>query len=123
MPYIIVARLTPLVRKLVLHRLPEVAWRGGAPGMAVADAEAALPVWRGQTRWFACLRQALAERPDARGRRLIECPGYPYRVLVTTVPYAAELVTRMYAGRADRENRIKEPQGGSESGSLLPAVV
>jgi len=23
------------------------------------------------------------------------------------VPYAAELVTRMYAGRADRENRIK----------------
>lgn len=106
-PYIIVARLTPLVRKLVLHRLPEVAWRGVAPGIAVADAEAALPVWGGQARRFVCLRQALAERPDARGRRLIECPGYPYRILVTTVPDAAELVTRMYAGRADRENRIK----------------
>jgi hypothetical protein len=42
------------------------------------------------------------------GRRLIECPGYTYRVFVTSVPFAAELVTRMYAGRADSENRIKE---------------
>jgi hypothetical protein len=29
-------------------------------------------------------------------------------VMVTSVPYAAEVVTRMYAGRADSENRIKE---------------
>jgi hypothetical protein len=28
--------------------------------------------------------------------------------MVTSVPYAAEVVTRMYAGRADSENRIKE---------------
>jgi hypothetical protein len=28
--------------------------------------------------------------------------------MVTSVPYAAELVCRMYAGRADSENRIKE---------------
>ena len=28
--------------------------------------------------------------------------------MVTSVPYAAEIVTRMYAGRADSENRIKE---------------
>ena len=31
-----------------------------------------------------------------------------YRVLITSVPYAAEVVTRMYGGRADSENRIKE---------------
>ncbi len=48
------------------------------------------------------------ERPEARGRRLIDYPGYTYRVLVTSVPYAAEVVSRMYAGRADSENRIKE---------------
>ena len=36
------------------------------------------------------------------------CPYYTYRVFLTTVPFAAELVTRMYAGLADRENRIKE---------------
>lgn len=29
-------------------------------------------------------------------------------MFVTSAPYAAELVTRMYAGRADSENRIKE---------------
>ena len=50
----------------------------------------------------------LAERPDASGRQLIECPGYTDRAMVTSVPYAAEVVTRMYAGRADSENRIKE---------------
>lgn len=108
LPYIIVARLTPLLRKLLVHRIAEADWRPVARGMAVADATAALPAWRGRTRRFVCLRQTLAERPDARGRRLIECPGYTYRVLVTTVPYAADLVTRMYAGRADSENRIKE---------------
>ena len=70
--------------------------------------ESALPAWQGQARRFVCLRQTLTERPDARGRRLIECPGYTDRVFVTSVPYAAELVTRMYAGRADSENRIKE---------------
>lgn len=108
LPYIIVARLTPLLRKLVVHRIAEADWRLVARGIAVADVLATLPAWRGQTRRFVCLRQTLAEHPDARGRRLIECPGYTYRVLVTTMPSAAELVTRMYAGRADSENRIKE---------------
>ncbi len=107
-PYIIVARLTPVLRTVVLHRLPEAAWRRVAPGIEVADAEATLPAWRGQARRFVCLRQALVEPPEARGRRLLECPGYTYRVVVTTVPYAADLVTRMDVGRADAENRIKE---------------
>lgn len=108
LPYIIVARLTSLVRKVVLHRIPEADWRPVARGIAVADVMATVPAWRGQPRRFVCLRQTLAEHPEARGRRLLECPGYTYRVFVTTVPYAAEMVTRMYAGRADCENRIKE---------------
>jgi hypothetical protein len=108
LPYIIVARLTPLVRKLVIHRIPDADWQPVTRGIAVADMMATLPAWRGQTRRFVCLRQTLTERPTASGRRLIECPGYTYRVFVTTVPVAAELVTRMYAGRADCENRIKE---------------
>ena len=108
LPYIIVARLTRVVRKLVVQRIPEAEWRPVARGIAVADMMASLPVWQGQRRRFVCLRQTLTERPEASGRRLIECPGYTYRLFVTTVPYAAELVTRMYAGRADSENRIKE---------------
>ena len=108
LPYIIVARLTSTVRKLVLHRIPEADWRPVGRGMAVADWHASIPAWKGRPRRFVCLRQMLTERPTASGRRLIECPSYTYRVFVTTVPYAAELVTRMYAGRADSENRIKE---------------
>lgn len=86
LPYLIVARLTPLVRKLVIHRIPEAARQPVTRGIAVADVMATLPAWRGQTRRFVCLRQTLTERPTASGRRLIECPGYnTYRVFVTTV--------------------------------------
>lgn len=108
LPYIIVARLTSPLRKLVLHRIPEADWRPVARGIAVADWEVSLPAWRRQARRFVCLRQTLADRPDASERRLIECPDYTYRVFVTSVPVTAELVTRMYAGRADSEHRIKE---------------
>ncbi len=108
LPYIIVARLTAVLRKIVLHRIPSTAWRVVARGVEVADLEASLPNWRGAKRRFVCLRQEIIERPEARGRRLVDCPGYTYRVLVTSVPHAAEVVTRMYAGRADSENRIKE---------------
>jgi hypothetical protein len=108
LPYIIVARLTAVVRKLVIHQIPSRAWRAVARGIEVADLEISLPNWKEVKRRFVCLRQEISERPEARGRRLIDCPGYTYRVMVTSVPYAAEVVTRMYAGRADSENRIKE---------------
>ena len=108
LPYIIVARLTRIVRKLVIHQLPSTSWRAVARGIEVADLEVSLPNWKTVKRRFVCLRQEIAERPQASGRRLIDCPGYSYRVMVTSVPYAAEIVSRMYAGRADSENRIKE---------------
>jgi hypothetical protein len=108
LPYIIVARLTAVVRKLVIHQIPSTAWRVVARGVEVADLEVSLPNWRSMKRRFVCLRQEIFERPEARGRRLIDCPGYTYRVMVTSVPYAAEVVSRMYGGRADSENRIKE---------------
>jgi hypothetical protein len=108
LPYIIVARLTAVVRKLVVHQIPATSWRAVARGIEVADLEVSLPNWKTVKRRFVCLRQEISERPEASGRRLIDCPGYSYRVMVTSVPYAAEIVTRMYAGRADSENRIKE---------------
>ena len=108
LPYIIVARLTHVVRKLVIRQIPSRAWRVVARGIEVADLEVSLPNWKTVKRRFVCLRQEISERPQASGRRLIDCPGYTYRVMVTSVPYAAEVVSRMYAGRADSENRIKE---------------
>lgn len=106
--YIIVVRLTEVVRKLVVHVISSKAWRVVARGVEVADLEVSLPNWKGTQRRFVCLRQQISERPQARGKRLIDYPGYTYRVMVTSVPYAAEVVSRMYGGRADSENRIKE---------------
>lgn len=54
------------------------------------------------------VREEIRERPEARGRRLIELPGYTFHTVVTTLAHAPEDVWRFYSGRADSENRIKE---------------
>ena len=48
------------------------------------------------------------ERPEARGRRLIEVPGYTSHVLVTTLAHDPVKTWQFYNSRADSENRIKE---------------
>ena len=106
LPGIIVARLTAEVRKLLVHQIPTTSWRAVAREIDVADLEVSLPNWKTVKRRFVGLRQEIAQPPQASDRRI--CPGYTYRVMVTSVPYGAEIVTRMYAGRADSENRIKE---------------
>ena len=70
LPYIIVARLTTVVRKLVIHQTPSPAWRAVARGVEVADLEVSLPNWKGIKRRFVLLRQQIVERPEARGKRL-----------------------------------------------------
>jgi len=52
LPYITVAGLTPLVRNLVIHRIPEIDWHPVAQGISVADMIATLPAWHGQHRRF-----------------------------------------------------------------------
>lgn len=106
--YIIVAKLTPIVRRVVLHSIAQQSWRPIAPGIEVANVERSFPSWQGKSRRFVCLRQEISERPQARGKRLFDFPGYSYRVVVTNLTYSAEMITRMYSGRAETENRIKE---------------
>jgi len=107
-PYIIVAKLTPIVRRVVLHSIAQQIWRPIGPGIEVANVERSFPSWQGKSRRFVCLRQEISERPQARGKRLFDFPGYSYRVVVTNLTYSAEIITRMYSGRAESENRIKE---------------
>lgn len=57
---------------------------------------------------LACALTLPPHHPDASGWRLVECLGYTYQVFVASVPFSAELGSRMHAGRADSENRIKE---------------
>ena len=106
--YIIVAKLTPIVRRVVLHSIAQQSWRPIGPGIEVANVEGSFPSWQGKSRRFVCLRQEISERPQARGKRLFDFAGYSYRVVVTNLTYSAEIITRMYSGRAESENRIKE---------------
>jgi Transposase DDE domain group 1 len=108
LPYIIVAKLTPIVRRVVLHSIAQQSWRPIGPGIEVANVERSFPSWQGKNRRFLCLRQEISQRPEARGKRLFDFPGYSYRVVVTNLTYSAEIITRMYSGRAETENRIKE---------------
>jgi hypothetical protein len=67
LPYIIVVRLTAVVRKLVLHRVASTGWRGVARGVEVADLEVSLPNWKAVKRRFVLLRQETAEKREAGG--------------------------------------------------------
>ncbi len=54
------------------------------------------------------VREEVAVRADARGRALLQVPGYRFHAVVTTLTSPPEEVWRTYNGRADIENRIKE---------------
>ncbi len=54
------------------------------------------------------VRELIQDRPEARGRRLFEIPGYTFHAVVTTLPLPPEDVWRFYNSRADSENRLKE---------------
>jgi hypothetical protein len=56
------------------------------------------------------LRQRIAERPNADGKKLLEVPGDMFQALRTNLPASVSPleVWRRYNGRADIENRIKE---------------
>jgi DNA-directed RNA polymerase subunit N (RpoN/RPB10) len=105
--YIVV---TPLHARLRQHcRHEESAWMPtGVPGLQaqeVTGAELDAPGRR-----VILLRQRVAERPEAGGKRLLEVPGYRFQALVTSLPrsWSPVAVWRRYNGRAEIENRIKE---------------
>ena len=86
---------TAVGRKLVIYRsISSTAWRVVALGSR-------WQIWKsvcriGKQRSVAlsvCVRRFRSgPRPE---ETLIDCPGYTYRVMVTSVPYAAEVVSRM----------------------------
>jgi len=68
-----------------------------------------LRLWSWKTeRRFIALRERVRESRHSAGRKLIEVPGYTFRVFVTSQTQAAEEVWRDYNRRADVENRIGE---------------
>lgn len=111
LPYIVVARLTEPVQRLVTR---EIVWSATElAGTDVAEVEYRAMGWA-HPRRLVLVRHRQAERPGAGGKKLIEVPGYVFQALVTSLPKSQSplAVWRDYNGRADCENVIKELQQG-----------
>ncbi len=102
--YIVVARLTPW-RKREAARVTE--WRALDAIYSVGEFQLQLWGWD-RARRFVVVREEMQERKPARGRKLLEVPGYTFRVFVTNLADPPEEVWRDYNQRACMEQRIEE---------------
>jgi hypothetical protein len=105
--YIVVARLYQPVQRLLKR---ELIWEPSeVPGTEVAEVMHQEEGWR-TARRLILLRHRLAEKERPTGKRLVDCPGFAYQALVTSLPHSVRpiAVWRDYNGRAGCENVIKE---------------
>ena len=104
LPYIVVARLTPWVKRAA-QRLEQ--WTILDDDYAAGEFRLQLHGWRTERR-FVVLRERVREGRDSVGRKLIDVPGYTFRVFVTSCAELPQEIWRGYNHRADMENRIAE---------------
>ena len=104
LPYLVVARLTSTLKR----RCAGIkAWTVIDEHYAAGEFTAQLFGWS-QGRRFVVLRERVREGKDAVGRRLMDVPGYTFRVWVTNRSQSARELWRDYNGRATVEQRIEE---------------
>lgn len=104
LPYIVVVRMT----KFIQREAQRVAnWRALDEYFSVAQFRLKLCGWELERR-FVVVRERERESRNSKGRKLIDVPGYSFRVFVTTRADAEEEIWRDYNRRADMENRIAE---------------
>jgi hypothetical protein len=106
LPYAIAVRTTKMAQHAIVA-LGEERWTRIDRGLEVAETRHLPPSWQ-HSRRLVVVRERIAERPDAKGRRLFELPGYTFHTVVTTLDLPAIEVWRFYNGRSDCENRLKE---------------
>ena len=82
-------------------------WSDLGKGYAVSNFTLKLHGWS-DTRRFVVVRELERADKSAVGRRLIEVPGYTFRVWVTNRTEGAATLWRDYNGRATIEQRIEE---------------
>lgn len=104
LPYIIVGRMTKWLRREAAQvgeweRLDENYWAG--------EFRLQLFGWD-RARRFVVVRERLREEKHSPGRRLLEVPGYTFRLLVTSCTGLPAELWRDYNKRADVEKRIEE---------------
>jgi len=104
LPYIIVVRLTSRLKRMAAS-IQE--WRQIDEHYAAGDFTARLCGWSRERR-FVVIREKIREGKDAVGRKLIDVPGYTFRMWVTDREGSPEELWREYNGRATIEQRIEE---------------
>jgi len=104
LPYIVVARMTEWVKREA-QRVEQ--WTRLDADFSAGEFRLRLFSWS-TVRRFVLVRERLREKRDSPGRKLIDVPGYTFRVFVTNCDNPPEQVWRDYNHRADMENRIAE---------------
>lgn len=108
--YIVAARFyEPIQKRLAAHK----EWLTVDEGIEVGEMQYQSPLWD-QPRRMVIVRQKIKQRPKAAGKTLKLFKDeeyyrqYRYTAYVTNMTLAATEIWRLYRGRADSENRIKE---------------
>src|SRR6202008_2113280 len=102
--YIVVARLTPYLKSR-LHQLSDWQTVDGLYSVS----EFRFKLWNWQTlRRFVVVREQIQSNKAAVGRKLIDVPGYTFRIFVTNRNDSVLEIWRDYNGRATVECRIDE---------------
>jgi hypothetical protein len=103
LPYIIVARLTRWIKSEAINIRQ---WKDLDSTYSVAEFKKQLHGWTRERR-IVVVRELLREKLSL-GRRLLNVPGYTFRLFATSLPMAPEEIWRDYNHRADMEKRIAE---------------
>ena len=104
LPYIVVAKLTKWVKRAA-QRVE--AWTVLDEHYCVGEFRLKLFGWMVERR-FVVIREEIREARASVGRRLIDVPGYTFRIFVTSCGDGPAEIWRDYNRRADMENRIAE---------------
>ena len=101
--YVVVAKMTPRIKS----EIPYIReWRQLDSKFSVGEFIVKLQGWKRERR-IVIIRELIGESP-AKGRKLLNVPGYTFRAFVTNTKSQPEVVWREYNRRADMENRICE---------------
>ncbi|MEI7775993.1 MAG: IS1380 family transposase [Verrucomicrobiota bacterium] len=102
--YIVVARLSSYVRRKAVGLRQ---WIHIDENYAVSEFEAQLFGWK-KPRRFVVVRELVRDTKEAVGRKLLDVPGYTFRIFVTNRVEDALVLWRDYNQRAIIEQRIEE---------------
>lgn len=111
LPYVVVTRLTKWVRREA-QRTQD--WTELDADYAAGQFRLKLDGWNTRRR-LVVIHERIRQTRASLGRKLIEVPGYTFRIFVTSRQDVPEQIWRDYNRRADMENRIAEQKHDSNA--------